>query len=194
MNAYDLDLYGTQNPDGSAVEYIGSAAVKQAVYLWMTSKRGEFVRNPSAGGLFDSVLFKPMTRTNIETLEFTIKNNFTNYFTPAVTLQALQVIPDYVTRTTQINISYYDTVNYAVETVTIYTNSDYATKNYEYETITYIEQNLYNFCMLMKTDMPNDKLIFNNDTNQWNYGKYIFINLEITDPYFDAILQICNGS
>jgi hypothetical protein len=38
MSVIDIDPYGLQNADGTAVEYAGASATKQALYLWLTSK------------------------------------------------------------------------------------------------------------------------------------------------------------
>jgi len=190
----DADIYGAQNADGTAVEYSGSGATKQALYLWMTSKKGEFVRNPGAGGMFDNILFKSMRTNNMQQLEFSIKNSFSNDFYPAVTLNAITVTPDYNNRIMSIDISYYDVDNQTADTVSIYTNIDYATKSYDYQIVDYEDENLRNFCLIKKSDIPNERLIFNSETNIWTWQKYQLTGLAITSVYFEDILQICNGS
>lgn len=159
----------------------------------MTSKRGDFVRNPGAGGIFDALLFKSIQQQNYTALEFRIKNDLTNNFTPEIRLNQITVAPDYNNRLVAIDISYYDVDNQVNDNVSIYTNLDYATKKYDYENVEFIEENLRNFCLIKKSDMPSERLIFNEES-QWVYGKYIFTNLQVTDPFFEDILLICNGS
>jgi hypothetical protein len=190
----DIDFYGQNLANGQAVEYMGTDAVGNALYLWMTSKKGEFLYNPAAGGILDKSLFKTMSPDNLANIQFYLYNSILNFFSPYIELRDLILEPDMNSRILNITIKYFFPQTNQSGSVSIYVQSDYANKSYTYEDVDYVGSNLINFCRLQKTDMLNDKLVFNPDTDLWSYGKYIFINLTTSSSEFETVLLICNGS
>jgi hypothetical protein len=190
----DIDFYGQNLANGQAIEYMGTDAVGNALYLWMTSKKGEFLYNPAAGGILDKSLFKTMSPDNLANIQFYLYNSILNFFSPYIELRDLILEPDMNSRILNITIKYFFPQTNQSGSVSIYVQSDYANKSYTYEDVDYVGSNLINFCRLQKTDMLNDKLVFNPDTDLWSYGKYIFINLTTSSSEFETVLLICNGS
>lgn len=188
----DVDIYGRQNTDGSALEYFDSDAISEALRDFVMSKRGDFLYDPGMGGILDTPLFKVMTPDSMEMLRFRIRNAITNYFTPYIQLKTVDIIPDMNNRILQVNLIYY-TQNSEIKQTTIYIASDF---DYEKKTYTNVEHdgiNLYNFCIAHKSEMGLEKLILDTSDNIWKWGIYAFINLTTEDEYFESILLIANG-
>lgn len=191
-NTIDLDIYGRDNLDGTAMQYIDSKAVGNALQMYLSSKKGDFLYAPSAGGVLDSQTFKIMTLESLTILQFNIRNALTNYFTPYIQIISINLEAMYEEHALKIEIIY-STNNLNIEKVTVYTNADFNTKHYEYTDITYAGENLLKFCQLKKADMSGQYMELEPNTEIWTYGNYRFIELTEEDPYFSDILLICNS-
>jgi len=190
----DIDLYGRENTDGTAMEHLGDEAIKMALIVWLTSKKGEFVLNPEEGGILDVSLFKNLSTNKIPELTFKIKNAINNRFYPSIILEFISIEPNYEYRLWVINIAFRTSEAGSLQEVQIYTKDLSKRLNVVYENIEYIEENLRNFCLVQKTNMSGYKLVFNPENGNWEWGKYIFVNFSVSDPYYSEILQICNLS
>lgn len=175
------------------IEYIDADAVNNALNLFLTSKKGDFLYNPGAGGILDTPLFKSMTPQMFEMLRFNLRNAITNYFTPFVTINSIDIIPDYNNHILEIKVTY-KTDTGSTQQTTVFVNADFHTKHYEYTNVEYVGENLLNFCQIKKSDMTSEILTFDDTDNLWKYGSYIFTAFNFqTDPYAEAILLVCNG-
>ena len=189
---HDISPQGLQNDDGSAVEYLDNDAIGNALYLFLTSKRGDFLYNPGAGGVLDTPLFRTMTDEMLMILRFNIMNAITNSFTPQVRIQTIQIIPDKQNRILEINISY-STANGNIQNTTVFVNADFHTKDFEYTNVEYVGENLYNFCQIKKSDLMGQPLELDPTDDIWKWKNYCLINLTTNDSYFEQILLLCNG-
>ena len=172
----DIDLYGRENTDGTAMEHLGDEAIKMALIVWLTSKKGEFVLNPEEGGILDVSLFKNLSTNKIPELTFKIKNAINNRFYPSIILEFISIEPNYEYRLWVINIAFRTSEARSLQEVQIYTKDLSKRLNVVYENIEYIEENLRNFCLVQKTNMSGYKLVFNPENGNWEWGKYIFVN------------------
>jgi len=189
---HDVDVFGRTNDDGTAVEFFDNEAIGNALYLFLTSKRGDFLYNPGTGGILDTPLFRTMTSTMLEILRFNIMNAITNFFTPYIKIQSIDIKADKQNRILEIVISY-STSNGNVQNTTVYINADFHTKDFEYTNVEYIGENLLNFCQIKKSDMIGKYLELDPTDDLWKWGQYIFINFSTSDIFFDSILLVCNG-
>lgn len=188
----DIDAYGKQNQDGSPVVYINDDAISNALYMFLTSKRGDFLYNPGSGGVLDSPIFKTMTPVMLEVLSFNIRNALTNNFTPYITIQQISITPDKVNRILEVAVVY-RTNSGATKQTSVYVNSEYHTKNFEYTNIIYTGQNLYDWCLVIKSEMSGQILELDPISQLWTWKNYILVNLTTSDPFFDAILMLANS-
>lgn len=189
----DLDVYGDENSDGTAKEYLDNEAIKMAFTLWLTSKRGDFLRQPSLGGVFDTLLFKQMSLEKAQMIHFSIRNAINNAFSPSIKLLDLQVNPNFEGRYWEIYIKYENPFDKQIESVTVYTK-DLSTKDsLDYIEIDYIGDNLYNFCVIKAPSMTEQLLLYDSTKLAWLYGRYWFTNLTSSDTRFNDILTVCNG-
>jgi len=189
----DIDLYGNENRDGTAKEYLDNEAVKTAFTLWLTSKKGEFIRQPTYGGVFDSILFKQMSEEKAEMIAFSIRTAVTNFFSPSIRLLELGVTPNYEQRYWEIYIKYENPFDNQVQSVTIYTKDLSAKDSVDYIQIDYIGDNLYNFCVIKKPSMGGQLLKYDSVKLAWLWDRYLFSSFNInTDPRAADIVEECN--
>lgn len=189
----DIDIYGYENGDGSPVIHYDDAAIKNALTLWVTSKKGEFLYAPRSGGILDPLLFKNMDPNKLQMILFGIKNDIVTAFTPAINLVGLDVKPDYENRLLEISIQYASKTTGQIEEVLIYTKNIYSITEQEFQDVTFTGLNLKTFCLMKKPDMEGKILSYDENNLKWQWGIYTFSNLTEADPYFSEILAICNG-
>lgn len=191
-NFQDIDMYGDKKANGDLKEYIGSDAIKNALQLWLSSKRGEFLNNPSVGGPLDSFVFKSMNIDNLTTLRFGLWSEIDNNFSPAIELIDIIITPDYNNKVTEIEVIYIIPDTGEQGQVTIFTNSQYSYNQFNYVDVEEIGENLKTFFQIKKPSMTSARLLYDYDGNFWKWGKYKLVNLVPTDPYFEEILIIAN--
>ena len=105
--AYDTSLYGGTDSTGAINEVFGKEAITNAFLLWLTSARGDLLRNPSRGGILLPYITKPMSdfqRLNIVTV---LQTGIKNDFEPYLVIESLQVLPDYARRKWVIELNAY---------------------------------------------------------------------------------------
>ena len=189
----DLDIWGNVDAQGSITEHNNGDALKIALTLWLTYKGGEILFNPDDGGVLDEALFRVVTTDNSDKISFSLRNAIINYFEPEIQLTEVLVTPDYENRRYEIEVSYYNNQQDISDTVIIYTKEINQVVEKSYQIVTYIEENLYNFCITNKDNQPNEILRFDGDKATFVWGLYEFTNLEASDSYFPLILQLLNG-
>lgn len=189
---HDLDIYGRNNTNGTAMEYFDEDAVKNALTLWLTSKKGEFLRNPDAGGVLDNAQFKNIEGKSIKILLFRLKNALLLEFTPTVQLVNMIVTPDYEQRIWQVEIQYRNLLTNQIAQVYFYSKNLSSVQEQTEEDIEYIGENLRMFCLVKKPDMEGELLVYNDNDLVWKWGLYRFINFTTEDVFYNEILAICN--
>lgn len=191
----DIDIFGNVNLDGSIIEYYDDDAIKNALTLWLSSKKGDFLLNPAAGGVLDNSLFKNINTSSMTLLASSVKTAMTNFFSPRVKFQNIDVNPDYVNRLIEITVTYVIPSTNKVGEITIFTKDLFNVVQQQYEDIPYVEENLRMFCLIKKPDMTGKPLVYNEDNNRWEWGHYYFSNFNPqTDSFASTILAICNNS
>lgn len=194
INYFDYDIEGNTFIDGNAIVYENDEAIKNAISQWLVSKRGDYLKNPSEGGILDYFLFKNMTNSNLELIGFAIQNLFTINLVSLVKLVNISIQPDYTNRSIDIDVVYKINGTNTVVTEQLSMDKVIDKKSNTYLDIDYIEENLFDFVKIQKYSHPSQKLIYDNDVLSWVWGEYKFINLVDTDEYFERILYVCNVS
>jgi hypothetical protein len=190
----DVDLYGRDNTDGTPITYYSANAIKNALTQWANSKRGDYLMVPGAGGALDNFAFKTLTSENILILKTQLLTALVNQFSPSITVIDISITPDYQNRITEIEVTYSIQEEKVTDSVSLFINTAFSTASFEYETVNYIEQNLLEFVTIKKPDQMANRLIYDHEINSWKWGKFKFISLTPSDPYFTDILIVCNGS
>jgi hypothetical protein len=189
----DIDLYGKEASPGVALEYFDIKAISNALTLWLTSKKGDFIRNPGAGGILDKYLFKTMDNSHLFKIKLELISSFEDYFSDSLALDEVVFNPDYKNKILEIKVYYHDIRTGVSDNVVAYVNSNFAYKRFEYETVEYTDENLYRFVQITISSYSVEKLIYDTDMLKWRWGKYIFSNFSYTDTYFSQILALING-
>lgn len=191
---HDLDLFGNDTSKGEPIVHYDEDAIKSAFTTWLTSKRGDFLKLPIDGGVFDFALFKNLNEDLASKAKHIIKTAIINFFSPSITLTGLDITPDYQNKLLVIEIRYVNPLTETEQTVQIYTKDLTKKTTTEFETISYTELNLKNWVVLMKPQMKRKLLVFNSQRGSWVWDKYILENFSYSDPYFSEILILCNTS
>jgi len=189
----DIDYWGQENIDGSVVTYMGAPAIKNALLQWFSAKRGEYLRNPGAGGILDNLTFKTFDGETEMKAKFEILNGLTNEFSPAISIQDIVFNIDGKNRILEISIYYIIPSSGISDNITIFTNTDYSIKKFTFTDIDLINENLLSFFVQQKPSIPEARLLYDHVGNFWKWGKFKLINLTPADPVFEQILMIANG-
>lgn len=186
----DIDANGLETDSGVAKEYFGEAAIKNAFSNYLASDPGEILYYPYAGGAISQLLQKGMNATQLSDIQQAILRSIENDF-PGITVQALAFTPDYENNILQLDIIY--TIQGTTSNITVYFDKQLNQSNYSYTNISYTEENLFNFCISVKSTMSGIQLGLDSALNKFRWGNYIFTNFSPTDPYFDQIYAFCNS-
>jgi len=189
---HDIDIYGREQQNGAPYELNNEEAVKNALTLWLTSKAGDFIRNPLAGGLLDRVLFKNMHGRSIGLFLFALKNALYNEFDPVIKVLDLQIERLYQYRTLKIEIQYVILGSNVIQNVEVFTKDIKSIPEQKEQTISYVGANLRMFCLIRQPDMEGELLVYNSEEEKWRWGIYYFENFSTSDDYYDEIISICN--
>ena len=194
QNMYaDIDIYGEESIPGNALEYFDTKAISNALNLWLTSSSGDFLRNPTAGGLLDKYLFKNLDNSSLFKIQLEITTAFKNNFSDVLALDGIQFNPDYNNRILEINVKYHDKRTGTSDNIVAYVNSDYAYKKFEYQEVSYMGENLYRFVIITLPSNSNSQLVFDSTLLKWTWSPYILTNLTYEDEYFSQILALINS-
>ena len=189
---FDFDLLGGTTDDGQPIIYSEKDAITNALELWLSSSKGEYLKNPAEGGIVDTAIFKVMRHSSLEMIAFKIQNSFTLFWGGILELNKINVSPNYQDRYLEITLE--TTIIESEEdiAVTVFVGDVKQKLNFSYVDVEYVDANLFEFCKIKKLEQPNDRLVLNPDIESWVFGKYKFVNLTDLDPYFEDILLLLN--
>ena len=188
----DIDLYGREYREGVPYEWKDADAVNNAILLWITSKRSDYIKNPEAGGVLDSIIFKLMTDSQIEKLKFRIRNAFARNFSEYASLQEIKIEKMMDLRLLKITVYYINIPYNTKQSLDLYVETEIKVESFKYEDVEYIGENLYNFVVTKKPSMVGKKLAWNTKENYFCWNKFRFINFTTEDEYYTQILAYIN--
>jgi hypothetical protein len=191
---HDLDLFGNDTASGEAIIHYDHEAVDSALTTWITSKMGDILKRPNDAGILDRALFKNMTDDKIDQLIFLLRTGITNDFSPAIELKKLYIQRDYIRQILIINLEYSEPITGKTQSLKVYTKDLTTKSSFTFEEIEFSGLNLRNWVLIKKPEMKSKLLKFNSEKLSWQWGKYLLINLEATDEYFEELLSIINLS
>lgn len=200
MPIVDLDVYGRTNPDGNPKVHSGDTAISNALVLYLTSRKGDFINNPNFGGPMEFMLFKGLNQdTNL--IEQKMREEIEAIFSGLLQIELISVEPDFQGRQWVVDIYYRSLSTNDINAVRYYANttaSNYAPqerfKPNIFIDVPYTDENLLNFIMLKKSEIPNEKILKNETDGFFYWGYYRLINFNENDPLFEQIITLVNGS
>jgi hypothetical protein len=190
---HDIDIFGEENVGGTIKEYYDRDALKNALTLWLMSKKGDFIDAPDEGGILERFNFKNLTNETLEKMRFKIASKFNTRFSEVARLLNVSVKTNKTLRYTELYLTYRDLLNNTEETITIYPTDFAKVSKTSYDTIEFTGENLFNFVKIKKPDMQTLKIVFNISENCWIWGNRLkFVNFDFSDLYFEQILSYIN--
>jgi hypothetical protein len=99
----DADLTST----GALKVLEGRDAIANALKLWISSFRGEVMRDPSKGGYVTRWLMKPISETTAVAIKRAILDGLNDEFYPVLIPSVVEVIPNYEREYWEIHIEAY---------------------------------------------------------------------------------------
>ena len=91
----DFSMNAETNEEGVLLKLEGQEAVENAIRQWISSFRGEYIRNPMKGGYITYWLMKPMNETTQRAIKESILEGFYEDFSPEIEVRNLEDKPDY---------------------------------------------------------------------------------------------------
>lgn len=187
----DIDVFGRNYTNGGAIVLYGDDAIENSMLNYLGSRRGTFVREPYKAGLFDSLIYSPLRELTVEEIA-EYRTSIENTFSQFITVRYLNIIPDYENEVFAIKLGWESILTGQQKDSTVYLRS-LATPTeqvFSYVGIDASGDNLYFFAMTQQPSMPEVKLEFKTDINQWIYGKYMFLNFSVSDPRYADIIAL----
>ena len=103
----DYSIDATLTSTGTLEVLEGKQAIINALRLWLSSFKGEFIRDPERGGYITRWLMKPINADTALSIKRAIFDGLTDEFSPALIPSAVEVIPNYEKEYWEINIEAY---------------------------------------------------------------------------------------
>lgn len=91
----DYSVDADVDTSGQLTVLTDSAAIQNALRIWLESFGGERVRDPGRGGMVTKWLFKPMSEDVREEIEISIRMGVENEFAPFIQIANISVTPNY---------------------------------------------------------------------------------------------------
>jgi hypothetical protein len=190
----DLDLYGRTDTSGSIRVHEQDMAISNAMIFFITSKIGDFIYQPTLGGVLDKTLFKLMTtQKTAELRKFFIQVISTN-FGALINLNDVNVSPQNDTRTYLIEISYISKLTNNLNLVQFNTKQKVEPVTKNYVDVPYVGENLLNFVLVKLIDLPGVKMVYDDTSGLWTWGPFKFTELVPTQYNFYTIFNIINSN
>lgn len=104
---YDISLYGKRTSGGAIEEFYNKKAFENSIIMWMTSMRGDYIRNPLRGGYLIPLLSYPMSPETANEIAEAILVGLKIDYDKNIVITSLNIIPDYDSQTWIINLTAY---------------------------------------------------------------------------------------
>jgi hypothetical protein len=104
---YDISLSGKRTSEGAIEELYNKKAFENSIILWMTSMKGDYIRNPLRGGYLIPLLAYPMSPEAAKEISEAILVGLRLDYDKNLVLTSLSVIPEYDSETWIINLTAY---------------------------------------------------------------------------------------
>jgi len=103
----DYSMDAEVDTEGVLVVLSGKEAVENALRQWITSFRGEYIRNPQKGGYVTYWLLKPLNDDTQRAIKEAILEGIYEDFTPQIVVKNLTVVPNYTNLSWEISLEAY---------------------------------------------------------------------------------------
>lgn len=193
----DIDVYGRKKITSDSTQHLGDLALANALIFFLTSRRGDFYDDPSAGGALQELEFKPLSRDLdpfIKKVQESVEFFFDNY----LTIELFEIEPSVFTRSWEITIVFKSLATQETTKVEfdigskIPQSTGFLTK--PLKSVLYTGDNLYNFVLLHLPEMKGHHLNFDIQVNKWVWNFLSFDNFTNADPRYNDIITTINNN
>jgi hypothetical protein len=190
----DFDIYDPTDMNGRPGLTYGDRAIENMLIFWITSSKGDYIRQPTQGGVFQDLLFKPLRTISPGDLS-NYTNLITSNFGNILTLLNFTITPIPEIKSWEIHLQWRSKLSNQVNTTLIaIDNTSPTVQKVAYLDVSLIEVNLYNFVLLKLVDMQGYRLEYSNSELSWVWGNLKLSALTELDPYFTVIQTTINGA
>lgn len=191
----DFDIYGRTDERGNPLILRGNEAIKNAIITYLLSKRGDYIRRPTFGGILESIEFKAKNSDNLNSYSNELAQNITQQFGAYVNVLEVSINPDYGIRAIEVSltIEYINTDAPEVETFYVYRKGLKYIEEINYIEVPFIGMNLVNFILSEIPTQPSAPLIYNSAVGSFTWNSYKFPELTTESDEYTYILGILNG-
>ena len=92
---HDHDLDGGTDTKGNVKQVYDDDAIQNALKLWLSSLKGDYIGKPNEGGVLYQFICKPMNEVNLIQFETLLSNSILEHFYPDMEITNIQVEPHY---------------------------------------------------------------------------------------------------
>ena len=191
----DFDIYDTQLAGGKPYILYDDKAISNMLIFWITSSQGDYIRNPTLGGIFQELLYKqllPISSSTISRYRKLIEANFG----ALITVQNFTIEPDVETRSWVIKLEWISKLTKQPNSTELAIDNKVtpASQSVNYREVNLDGENLYNFVLLKLPDLQRYTIAYSDAEESYIWGNLKLVDLTSSDPYYNSIVLAINGS
>jgi len=196
---FDIDIYGQENPDGSAIVVFDKYAIQNSILKFLASEAGEYLYVPQMGGILETFLFTSLTPAYAQEIETTLFSILRENFSDAISNIQVIANPLFETETWEITISFSDKLNDNQKSEIIISLEDTNVAQNKFSTyidITDTGDNLIesiNYILANVTGMDEKMISYNFTEGLFIWGNYRLTNFSVSSPNFADVIALING-
>ena len=104
---YDVTLEGGSDKKGQIQESWNAEALNNSLKMWISSFRGDIIRQADRAGYIAPLVMKPMNQVDVDQFEQIVRDGFNDDFRPFLRILTLEITPNYERRYWEIFMQVY---------------------------------------------------------------------------------------
>lgn len=196
VNLVDFDVYGRSSNIGGALIHENDFAISNAIIFFLTSAKGDYLYNPTEGGILQQLLFKLLDQKYVNYYTDQIVKVLETKFGSLITNVEVQITSNFEKRMYIVDVFFTSIQTSLVNQVEFNTRPIIR----ETATITIIDinlqdDNLLGFILLQLgyPDQAREKLELNNEDGKWYWGKFRLNSFSESSSNFNQIFDAINN-
>lgn len=196
VNLIDFDVYGRSSNTGGALIHENDFAISNAIIFFLTSAKGDYLYNPTEGGILQSLLYKLLDQRYVNFYTDQITKILETKFGALISDVGVQITSDFEKRRYIVEVFFTSRQTSAVNQVEFNTRPIIR----ETSTITIVDinlqdDNLLGFVLLQLgyPDQAREKLQLNNEDGKWYWGRFRLNQFSESSSNFNEIFNAINN-
>lgn len=196
VNIIDFDVYGRSSNIGGALIHQNDFAISNAIIFFLTSAKGDYLYNPTEGGILQSLLYKLLDQKYVNYYTNQIIKILELKFGSLISSIDVQITSDFEKRMYVVDVFFKSKQTGVVNQVEFNTRPIVR----ETATITIVDvnlsgDNLLGFVLLQLgyPDQVREKLLLNSEDGKWYWGRFRLNEFSENSDNFDQIFETING-